>query len=154
MITLCFLQFRFYPTTSSPSHSSSSYSSSSCLQKDALSISPPYYLGTSSLSRVRRIFAHWGQTQQSSAVYVWAWGLRQALVCCVVCVSVSERSQGSGLVETTDVPIGSPSSSDSSSLFLIQSQGSSISGQWLGVSICVCLSQLLVRILSISFTYH
>jgi hypothetical protein len=57
---------------------------------------------------------------------------------------VSERSQESGLVETAGLPMGLPSSSASSILPLIQPQGSLASVHWLGVSICFCLSQLLV----------
>jgi hypothetical protein len=59
--------------------------------------------------------------------------------------SVSERSQGPGLVETADLSMGSSSSSTSSSFSLIQPpQGSPASVHWLGVRICFCLSQLLV----------
>ena len=69
--------------------------------------------------------------------------------------SVSERSLGSRLVETVDLPMGSPSSSTSSSLSLFQPQ---TSVHWLGISICVHLGQLLVglsegrhaRLLSVS----
>jgi hypothetical protein len=61
---------------------------------------------------------------------------------------VSERSQGSGLVETAGLPMGLPSFSVSSSLSLIQPQGSLTSVQWLGVSIC--LSQLLVEPLMVA----
>jgi hypothetical protein len=57
---------------------------------------------------------------------------------------VSERSGESRLVETADLPIGSVSSSASSSLSLVQPQWSPASVHWLGVSICLCLSQLLV----------
>jgi hypothetical protein len=58
---------------------------------------------------------------------------------------MSEKSQGSRLVETDGLPMGLPSlSSASSSLSLIQPQGSLTTVQWLGVSICICLSQLLV----------
>ena len=47
-------------------------------------------------------------------------GFRPAPVCCLVYMSSeSERSQGSRLVETDGLPMGSPSSSASSSLFLI-----------------------------------
>jgi hypothetical protein len=48
---------------------------------------------------------------------------------------VSERSQGSRLVETVGLPMGLPSSSASSSLSLTQPQGSLASVHWLGVSI-------------------
>ena len=53
------------------------------------------------------------------------WGLRPATVYFLVGVSVSERSQGSRLVETVGLPMGSSSSmSTSSSLSLIQLHGS------------------------------
>ena len=58
--------------------------------------------------------------------------------------SVSKKSQGSALVETADLPMGSPSFSVSSSLSLFQSQGSPMSVHCLGVNICIYLSQLLV----------
>jgi hypothetical protein len=45
-------------------------------------------------------------------------------VCCLVGGSVSDRSQGSRLVEIAGLPMGSPSSSVSSSLSLTQPQGS------------------------------
>ena len=64
----------------------------------------------------------------------------RGLVCCLVGGSVSERSQGSRLVETAGLPMGS-SSSASSSLSLIQPQESLAS---VGLGICACFSQLLV----------
>ena len=60
---------------------------------------------------------------------------------------VSDRSQGFNLVEITDLPIGSASSSASFSLFLIQPQGSLASVQRLDVNICICLRELLVGLL-------
>ena len=60
-----------------------------------------------------------------------------ALVCCLVGGPLSERSQGSKLVETAGPSMGSTSSSASFSLFLIQPQGSLTSVQWLGVSFCI-----------------
>jgi hypothetical protein len=53
-----------------------------------------------------------------------------ALECCLVGGSVSERSQWSRLVETDGLPMGPPFSSASSSLSLIQPQGSFMSVQW------------------------
>ena len=55
-------------------------------------------------------------------------GLISAAVCHLVGDSVSERSQGSRLVETAALPMGSPSSSASSSLSPIQPLGSLASG--------------------------
>jgi hypothetical protein len=49
--------------------------------------------------------------------------LRTASVCCLVGGSVSERFQGYRLVETAGLPMGSSSSSASSSLSLIQPRG-------------------------------
>jgi hypothetical protein len=57
---------------------------------------------------------------------------------------VSQRSWRSELIETAGLDMGSLSSSASSSLSLIQPQESLISVHWLSVSICICLSQLLV----------
>jgi hypothetical protein len=74
--------------------------------------------GASILSRVRYIFSHWGQTRQSSAVYVpgsskelpgW-WHI------------IWEIS-GSRLAETAGLSMRLPLSSDSSSLSLSQPQG-------------------------------
>ena len=64
------------------------------------------------------------------------------------CTQIGDPKRGSfvayWLVETFGFPMGSPSSSTFSSLSLIQSQGPPTSVHWLGVSICICLSQLLV----------
>jgi hypothetical protein len=66
-------------------------------------------------------------------------GLGPASVCCLVGGLVSERSQGSRLVEIAGLPMGS-----SHEVALLH-EGSLASVHWLGVSICFCLSQLLVR---------
>jgi hypothetical protein len=52
--------------------------------------------------------------------------LRPASVCCLVSDSVSQRSQGSGLVEIAGLPMGLPFSSSSSTLSLIQPQRSQL----------------------------
>ena len=57
---------------------------------------------------------------------------------------MSDKSQGSRSVETVGLPMGPPSSSASSSFSPIQPQGSLVSVHWLGINICVSLSQLLV----------
>ena len=62
-------------------------------------------------------------------------GLISAGVYCLVGGPVLERSQESRLIDTAGLPIGSPSSSDSFSLSLIQSQGSAASVHWLGANI-------------------
>ena len=66
-----------------------------------------------------------------------------ARLCCLVGGSVSERSQGSRLVETAGLPMGLPSSSASSSFSLIQSQESPASVHWLGIIICISFNCLL-----------
>ena len=71
--------------------------------------------------------------------YICVRGLRPASLCCLIDGLVSERSQGSKLVETAGLPMGSPSSTTSSSLSLIQPQGSLASVHQLGISICICL---------------
>jgi hypothetical protein len=107
---------------------------------------PPHqdspFPGTSSLLRVKCIFSHWTQTRQFSAVYMS--GTFGQLIYDAWLVAQCLRSQGSRLVETAGLPMESLSSCPSSILPLIQPQGSSISIQWLGISICLCLSQLLV----------
>jgi hypothetical protein len=92
--------------------------------------------------RVRQGFFHGGQTRQSFAVCVV--GLGPADISCLVMGSLSERSHRSRLVETAGLPMWSSSSSASSRLSLIQPQGSQASVHWLGLSLCPCLSYLLV----------
>ena len=58
--------------------------------------------------------------------------------------SVSESPQGSALVETAGLSMGSSFSSVSSSLSLIYSQGSPMSVHCLDICICMYLSQQLV----------
>jgi hypothetical protein len=105
------------PCQASPFHSAKSFSG----------------LGMSSLIEAR----------PSSALWYICWGLGPASVCCLFCGSVSERSPESRLVETADLPIGSPSSSTSSSLSLIQSLGTPSSDHLLGVSASLSVSCLL-----------
>jgi hypothetical protein len=69
------------------------------------------------------------------------WRLGPALICCLVGGSVSDISQGSRLVESAGLPLGSPYSSASSSLSLIQPQGSLTSVHWLECNKNLCLSQ-------------
>ena len=54
---------------------------------------------------------------------------------------------GSRLVEIAGLPMGLPSSSTSSSLSLVQPEGSLAFIHWLSVNICIYLSQLLVETL-------
>ena len=88
-------------------------------------------------------------TYQAVLCYICVRDLGPASVSCMVGAQWSEKSQGSRLVETAGLPMGSPSSSSaSSSLSLIQPQGFSTSVQWLGVRIYAFLPQrLLVGIL-------
>jgi hypothetical protein len=65
-------------------------------------------------------------------------------VCCLVRGPVSERSQGSRLIEIDGPPTGSPFSSASSNFSPIQPQKSAASVQWLGVNMCIRFTQLLV----------
>ena len=113
-----FLQSSPWPSPGPPSDCSSSHTFSPCLQEDVPTPSPINTLdlptpGASSLSRVRYIFSHCGQTRQSFAVCVK--GLRSAGVCYLIDGSESERPRKSKLVETAGLTIGSPSSSASSS---------------------------------------
>jgi len=107
---------------------------------------PPHQIsklpGASSLLRVRCIFSHWGQTRQSSAIYVL--GTSSQWVYTAWLDPVSERSQGSRLIETAGPPIGSLSSPASSSFSLIQPQGSAVSVHWLDANSYIWLFQLLV----------
>jgi hypothetical protein len=66
------------------------------------------FSGASSLSRVRCFLSKWGQTRQFSVEYV-SGDLESAPICYLVVSSVSERSQGSKLMETASFPMGSPS---------------------------------------------
>jgi hypothetical protein len=63
--------------------------------------------------------------------------LISAGVCCPFGGSVSERSQGFRLIETAGLTTGSPSSSASSRLSLIQQQGSAASVHWVDANICI-----------------
>jgi hypothetical protein len=76
-------------------------------------------LGTSFLTEVR----------SDSLCYICVQDLIQASVCCQVGGIFSERSQVSRLVETAGIPMVLPSYLASSSLFLIQPQGSPTSVQ-------------------------
>jgi hypothetical protein len=71
--------------------------------------------------------------------------------CCCCCFGflvfflVSGISEGSGLVDTVVLPMGLQSSSAHSVLLLTLPYWSPTSIQWLAISICICLSQLLVE---------
>jgi len=114
-------------------------SSSRCPHPPTWQASP--FPGSSSLSRVKLVFSHWGQF-----FVVYMSGLGQASVHCLVGGSVSGRFQGSGLVETDGVPIYRvPLLLSFFQLSLVQPQWCSTSVHWLVVYICICLSQFLVR---------
>ena len=72
------------------------------------------------------------------------WVASDQRVCAARLVVQCQRSQGSRFVETVGLPMGLHSSWCSSSLSLIQLQGSPASVHWL--HICFCLSQLLVSV--------
>jgi hypothetical protein len=97
--------------------------------------------GATSIIRIKHI-SHCSQTRQSSAIFV----PRPWTGPCMLLVgsSVSVSSLGYGLDETAGILMGSLSLSAFSILPRIQPSGSLTSVQWLGVSICLCLSQLLV----------
>jgi hypothetical protein len=71
-------------------------------------------------------------------------GLEPASICCLVVDSVSERSWGSRFVEIVGLPMVLSSSLNFFQSSLNQPQVSPTSEHCLGVSICFCLSQLLV----------
>jgi hypothetical protein len=71
-------------------------------------------------------------------------GFRPAYVYYLVGGSVYWNSLGSRLIETSGLPVWSPTLSAASILPLIQLQESPTSVQYLGVNICFCLNQLLV----------
>jgi hypothetical protein len=120
----------------------------SCLQEDVPIPPPPSHQTSqlpkaSSISRFRCVFSHWGQTRQSSAVYMS--GKSYQLVYAAWLVPHCQRSWGSRLVETAGLHIRLPFSWASSSFSLIQPQESPASVHWLGVSICIWLFRPLVR---------
>jgi hypothetical protein len=95
----------------------------------------------SSLLRVRCIILN--EHRPSSPLLHVCWGLHITL-CMLFGGPVFERSGGSILIENADPPTGSPTSSASFSLSLIQQQGSAASVHWLGATICLWLFQLLI----------
>jgi hypothetical protein len=76
--------------------------------------------------------------------YICAGCLWPAYVCSLIGSLVSGSSQDSRLVVTVGLPTRLPSPSGLSILFLTLPYWSPSSVHWLGVSICICLSQLLV----------
>jgi hypothetical protein len=80
---------------------------------------PSFFPGVSSLSRIRHIFSHWGQTRQFTAVDAPG-SLWPAYVWYLVGDSVSGSSMGSRLVETAGFPMRLPSPSAPTILPLIQ----------------------------------
>jgi hypothetical protein len=83
---------------------------------------PPYtstprqaslFSGASSLSRVRCIFSHWGQTRPCSAIYVFR-ALYQLVYAAWLVAQCLRDLRESGLVETAGLPKWLPSSTVSS----------------------------------------
>jgi hypothetical protein len=134
---------RLYPSPSPPSDWSTSHTSSPQLSPRGCPHSPPHQTSplsrAPSLLRVSCIFSDQVQTLKSSAVYVLgaSYQLVWDDISCLVGGTVSERSQGSRLVETAAPPTGSPSSPASYSFSLIQAQVSPTSVHWLGINICI-----------------
>lgn len=82
----------------------------------------PHYLGDQLSSGVGTSSST--ETRSVSPLLYMIHRLHMTSVCCLVGGLVSERSHGSGLVETVGLPLGSPSSSAPSCLSLTQPQGS------------------------------
>jgi len=97
--------------------------------------------GESSLYRLGTSFPN-DKGDKAVICYKWAWGLRSALVLSLVYGLVSGSLQASRLV---GLPLGLSSPSVPSPLPLRLTQGSF--NQYLAVTICKCLSQLLVELL-------
>ena len=99
------------------------------------------------LSRVRHDFSHWGQTRQSSAMYLWG-GVRmggQTIPCVLPSwwLNVWEILGVWISLETAGLPMRAPTST-SSSLSLIQWQGPCLqSNCWVLASASVSVSYLL-----------
>lgn len=94
-----------------PSHSSSSHASSP-LPPSGWFYLPPQQAsllpGASGLWRIRHI-SHWGQTQQTSAIYMCQQYIHeQAHVCCLVDDSISGTSLRCRTIETSGIHKGSP----------------------------------------------
>jgi hypothetical protein len=70
---------------------------------------PSPFPGASSLYKIRHILSHWGQRRQSP--YICEGGHRPAHVCFLIGNSFSESSQGSRVVDTVGLPMGSLSPS-------------------------------------------
>jgi hypothetical protein len=80
--------------------------------------------GASSLLRVRFIISDWTWTQQSSAAYVLGASYQLVYATWLVVQCLRNLSgEGTRLIETAGPPTRSPSSSASSSFYLIQRQG-------------------------------
>jgi hypothetical protein len=141
-----FLWYIFYSPLGLPSNCSSSHTSS-LSTRGCLHSSCP---NTTRLQHSLGLWASWGlgasfftESRPGISLLYMCLGPNISWYMLPGWGSMSERSQRSRLVETVGLLIGSPSSSDSSSLFLIQPQGSSTSVHWLDVKICIELLQLL-----------
>jgi hypothetical protein len=146
-----FLQSSHYSTLGLPSHSFSSHLLPLISKTSSPFPTPPHPCHSFQVSellgpQVSRWLGEFSliEARPDSSMMYMCQGIGPACVCCQVGSSLSERSKGSWLVDSACFHMGSPSPSAASSRFLIQPQGSPTSVQWLGVSICVCLSQLLV----------
>lgn len=119
-----------------------------CLQMDAPPHHPPGLLTTWCLTSLEcQVPLISLRRDQAALLLYMCLGPQTCLVCvwCLVGGSVSERSQGSRLLEAAGLPMGSISSSASSRPFLNSTTGVSVFSPLVGcLSICVCLSQLFV----------
>ena len=77
--------------------------------------------------------------------YTCAQGHEAAYVCSLVSGFVSWNTEGPGLVDTVILPMGLQSSSAPLVIPLTLPYWSLASIQWLAVSVCICLSQLIVK---------
>jgi hypothetical protein len=93
------------------------------------------------------------RSDKAALCYTCASGLGPESVCSLVGGSVSGSSQGCRLVETAGLPVGLPSLSAPFFLPLTLSQGSPNSAQWLALTICICVSQLLILLLGGQLCY-
>jgi hypothetical protein len=85
------------------------------------------------------------RTQTMRSLMYMCWGnLISTDLCCLVGGPVFERYKGSRLIETASFPTELPSSSASSSFFIIQLQGSAASFHCLDKNIIIWLFQLLL----------
>jgi hypothetical protein len=140
IIIIIIIIIKSFFTVQSLSHSWSTlqlfliYTSSPISKRMSPSQAPPHHTSRL-LSTSRCSFSL--RTDRSVLGCICVGGLISAGKGCLVDGSVSERSQGSRLVEIAGLLTESPSSSDFSRFSILQPQGSLASVHWLGVNICI-----------------